>query len=266
MMKRAPSSAAAKSAPPAVQEASRAARALPFLFAVLILVLIGAYAYKTKKNGVTVGNQNAQVAQGDAREMQALIKKVSEVVVVNADEIPSIATIEDIALVRAQNPILYRGAENGDRLLVWVDKAVVFSTSQQKVLSVMPLIKDQGDIQYVERLISALNGNQGTTSAPTSTTSTVSAVTNPTIEVRNGTPTAGRARTTSDELKTAGFNTVTPNDAVKKDYTKTVIFVANSAVDQAVIDRLKQATNADIVTSLPGEAAARTDIVVIIGG
>ncbi len=265
MMKRAPSSAA-KAAAPAVQEASRAARALPFLFALLILFVVGAFAYNAKTKRVTVGGNNADVSQGDAREMQALINKVSSIVAVNADEIPSIATIEDISLVRAQNPILYRGAQNGDRLLVWADKAVVYSTSEQKVLSVMPLIKDQGDIQYVERLISALNSNQTSVTSTAPMATSTAAITSPTIEVRNGTPTAGRARTTSDELKAAGFNTTAPADALKKDYAKTVIFVANTNVDQAVIDRLKKSTNGDIVTSLTGEAAAKTDIVVIIGG
>ncbi len=265
MMKRAPSSAA-KAAAPAVQEASRAARALPFLFALLILVLISAYIYKAKTNRVMVGGNNTEVTQGDAREMQALINKVSSIVSVNADEIPSIATIEDISLVRAQNPILYRGAQNGDRLLVWADKAVVYSTSEQKVLSVMPLIKDQGDIQYVERLISALNSNQTSVTSTPSTATSTAVITSPTVEVRNGTPTAGRARAISDGLKTAGFNTTTPADALKKDYAKTVIFVANTNIDQTVIDRLKQSVNGDIVTALPGEAAAKTDIVVIIGG
>lgn len=264
MMKRAPSSAA-KSAPPAVQEASRAARALPFLFAVLILVLIGAYAYKAK-NSVTIGGNNVQVAEGDAREMQALINKVSSVVAVNADEIPSVATIQDITMVRAQNPILYRGAQNGDRLLVWADKAVVYSVSQQKVLSVMPLIKDQGDIQYVQRLISALNGTQTPVDTASTTTSSTQAVTNPTVIVLNGTPTPGRARTTSDQLKTAGFNTLAPGDAGHKDYTKTVIYVSKQGVSQETIDKLKQATGGDVVTSLTNEAAPKADIVVIIGG
>lgn len=264
MMKRAPSSAAAKSAPPAVQEASRAARALPFLFAVLILVLIGTYAYKAK-NRVSVGNQNVQVAQGDAREMQALINKVSSVVVVTGDEVPSVATIQDIDLVRAQNPILYRGAQNGDRLLVWSDKAVVFSVAQQKVLSVMPLIKDQGDIQYVQRLISALNGTQ-VPAQTTSTASSTQAIANPTIEVRNGTPTAGRARTMSDQLKAAGFTTIAPGDAANKSYTKTVIYVTKQGVSQATIDKLKQATGGEVVTSLTGEASSKADIIVVIGG
>lgn len=264
MMKRAPSSAA-KSAPPAVQEASRAARALPFLFAVLVLLLIGAYAYKAKNN-ISIGGNNVQVTQGDAREMQALINKVSSVVAVNADEIPSIATIEDITMVRAQNPILYRGAQNGDRLLVWSDKAVVFSSSQEKVLSVMPLIKDQGDIQYVQRLISALNGTQIPVDSASTTATSTQAITNPTVEVRNGTPTAGRARTTSDSLKAAGFNTVAPGDAGNKNYTKTVIYVSKQGVSQETIDKLKQATGGDIVTSLTGEAAPKADIVVIIGG
>ena len=111
MTKRAPS--AAKAASPAVQEASRAARALPFLLALLVLILIGAYAYKSKNTNVRIGTNNAQVAQGDAREIQQLIESVSSFVVVSKDEIPSVATIEDIGLVRAQNPILYRGAENG---------------------------------------------------------------------------------------------------------------------------------------------------------
>ncbi|HPF95494.1 MAG: LytR C-terminal domain-containing protein [Candidatus Magasanikbacteria bacterium] len=264
MTKRAPS--AAKAASPAVQEASRAARALPFLLALLVLILIGAYAYKSKNTNVRIGTNNAQVAQGDAREIQQLIESVSSFVVVSKDEIPSVATIEDIGLVRAQNPILYRGAENGDRLLVWSDKAVVYSVSQKKVLSVMPLIKDQDDIQYVERLISTLNANQGSvaTSSTAATSETVNK--NPTVEVRNGTPTPGRARITADSLKAAGFNTVAPVDASKKDYTKTVIFVAGANIQADIVEKLQKELNADIVTSLSGEAAITSDIVVVIGG
>ena len=56
---------------------------------------------------------------------------------------PTVATIVDIELLREKNPF-YDKAENGDHLLVTADRAILFSSSKNMILDVIPVqLQDQ---------------------------------------------------------------------------------------------------------------------------
>ena len=74
-----------------------------------------------------------------ADDISTLIAKVARHIVIRTDEKPTVATIQDAQILRTQNPDFYKDAKNGDRLLIWSDKAVLYSTSQDKILSVLPI-------------------------------------------------------------------------------------------------------------------------------
>jgi len=74
-----------------------------------------------------------------ADDITTLIAKVGRHIVIKADEKPTVATIQDAGILRTQNPDFYKDAKNGDRLLIWSDKAVLYSTTQDKILSVLPI-------------------------------------------------------------------------------------------------------------------------------
>lgn len=228
-------------------------RALPFLVA--LIVLVGGAGYfvhaSNQKTDGSIEASQLQVREGvDPKEVEQVIKRVRELVVTNDQELPAVATIEDVSVLRPQNPVLYRDAQNGDRVLLWQDLIVVFSSTRQRVLAVMPIIGSGAPTANAQPAEQAQN-----TPVPET----------PTIEVRNGTPTAGLARVLSDQLKSMGFTVLAPTDAQNKGYVKTKIWVSTDKPFPETLKRLLEVTGGEVVNTLPSEGSTQADILIIVG-
>jgi len=228
---------------------------IPLLVLVAVLVLggFGYWVHASTSGGSSASNvRDLQVRDGvDPKEVQNIISRVGKLVVVKEGELPTVATIQDISILLPQNPTLYRDAENGDKLLVWSDKIVVYSASKDRVLFAMPI-------------------NVTAPEAQATSDSTVMAANAPSdekasIEVRNGTQTAGLARVLSDSLKVEGFTMTAPGDAKNKSYSKTVIFNGSGKSLPKTLEALVKSTGGSVVDNLPDEAKSVADILVIIG-
>jgi flagellar basal body-associated protein FliL len=110
------------------------------LIIVLLLAAIGGlgYLYYTER-------QKAADPLATANEEAQLLKeKVGELILL-PDEEPAIATIIDINKLKEQNPEFYANAENGDKLLVYSNKAILYDPEGDKILNVAPIIKPSND-------------------------------------------------------------------------------------------------------------------------
>lgn len=233
------------------------AKAFPIVLVIVLLIGGLGYFVQASINGKAVSDlSDVQVRDGvDPKEVANVIDRVRELVAVKEDELPTVATIQDISVLQPQNPTLYRDAENGDKLLVWSDKVVVYSTAKNRVLVAMPIN------------ISAETAPQssGNSTVAAATVTPTAAPEDATIEVRNGTPTAGLARTLNDKLKAAGFKTVAPGDAKTKNYTKTMILNASGKSLPDTLAALVKETGGTVVDALPEEGKSPADILVIVG-
>ncbi len=223
------------------------------IVAILIVLAVIAFGIKAVWISPTNTSNQLQVRNGvDPQAVEQVIKRVGQLVATSESEVPTIATIQDIDQLRPQNPTLYRDAANGDKLLVWSDKIVVYSTSKDRVLVVMP-------IQVTAPAVAP--GADATTTSSTATPVEEKA----TVQVLNGTPTSGLARTMNDKLKAAGITTIAASDAQQKNYAATVIYNASGKSLPKTLEKLVSLTGGTVVDTLPGEAAAKSDIVVIMG-
>lgn len=234
------------------------ARALPI--ALILVVLLGGTGYLVRaamQSRSGSNSQDLQVREGvDPQVVANVINRVRELVAVTADELPTVATIQDITVLRPQNPTLYRDAQNGDKLLVWSDKVVVYSSNMDRVLVAMPINLGPDTSQ------AAPNAN---TQVAAATAATAAAEAEVTIEVRNGTETAGAARVLSDKLKAEGFSTLAPADAKNKTYTSTVIYNATGKSVPKTLEKLVASTGGRVVTAVEGEASTKADLLIIVG-
>jgi hypothetical protein len=241
---------------PTPQKGNGYARTIPL--AVLLVVLVGGAGYfvnAAMKSRSAGDISNIQVREGvDPKEVASVIDRVRELVAVSRDEMPTVATVQDISVLRPQNPTLYRDAQNGDKLLVWSDKVVVFSTSMDRVLVAMPIN------------IGPETSQTAPSDARVAAASATEEEPRVTIEVRNGTPTPGVARTLSEELKKEGFQTLAPGDANNKTYTSTVIYNTTGKAVPKTLEKLVAATGGTVVTALPGEGTSKADLLIIVGG
>lgn len=224
-------------------------QAWPLLVVVVIVATVLCYVTFLR---FTRPAPNTPQGQASGDEIDSLVKQVSKHVSVRTDERPTVATVEDANLLRQQRPAFYQEAENGDKLLVWSDKAVLYSPRREVVLAVLP-------IAY------AAIGEGSTTPAPDeSATTTAQEERAPTVEVRNGTNRSGLARGATDKLKADGFTTLAPGDAKDRSYAKTVYYIKGGSFPVSEPKLLKDIA-AERVETLPGERASEADIVVILG-
>ncbi|MBI5654183.1 LytR C-terminal domain-containing protein [Candidatus Uhrbacteria bacterium] len=246
-----PDIAPEESSPTPSRKPKGSARISPLTIAVIVIVLVTAVVLgiqqtlsRTSKGSEKAASPTASTSAPEG--IRELIEKVSKHIAVNPGEDPTVATIQDIGILKQQNPTFYKDAQNGDRLLVWTDKAVLYSPTRDIILSVLPISLPP----------SALNQPAG---AATSTSETA------TIEVRNGSGTVGLATTLSKKLTSPGMTVLKPADA-STTYAKTVIVKITDKELPQTLQALELVTDNASVVALPeGEKPSKADFLIIVG-
>lgn len=78
---------------------------------------------------------NTQENEEAAREVVANVRLLMDI---PEDVEPTVATIVDVMALREQNPF-YEKAENGDHLIVTPERAILYSSSRNIILDVVPV-------------------------------------------------------------------------------------------------------------------------------
>lgn len=87
---------------------------------------------------------NDQAAQAAAqKEILAVVAKVKRLMVLPDNELPQMAEIRDAALAAKEQPF-YAGAQNGDKILIYVStrKAIIYSPARDIIVNVGPVYLD----------------------------------------------------------------------------------------------------------------------------
>lgn len=106
------------------------------LVAALVILAVGVYGgtYLVKQKptwfGLPLGTEQAQA------EMEALIARVSKLMILPTNEVPTIATVTDISAVKDQ--MFFQNAQNGDKVLIYqsAGKAILYRESENKIIEV----------------------------------------------------------------------------------------------------------------------------------
>ncbi len=207
-------------------------------------VLLVAIALFGIANRFTYPSTVATAPRSGPEDVKTLIHKVARHIVVKSDEAPSVATVQDPELLRKQSPVFYQDVQLGDRLLVWSDKAVLYSPTRDVILMVSPLVSPS--------------------SSATSTKETIHTEELASIEVRNGSGRSGMAKAVAEKLVNVGFRVLPPGDASTNISTTILVKSAGREFPQA-IEKLKELLRAGVGELPQGEASTTADILVIIG-
>jgi hypothetical protein len=198
-------------------------------------------------------------------QVQAVISRVSKFMVVPSDEKPSVVVLRGTAELAAQQPF-YRDAKDGDVLIVYSSRAIIYDAKANKLVSVSPI--QQNTATPVPSTVAS--GSAQVTPTPTPSGTPV-APEKSTIEVRNGTSTSGLAGKMASDLKTKfggtkGWVTSTKTGDAKGTYTATVLVDLTGGKKPGALAALEAYTGAKGVTSMPkGEVTSTDDFVIIIG-
>jgi hypothetical protein len=170
-------------------------------------------------------------------ETQALVAKVGQLMVLPAGE-PTVATVIDSAKL-AQEQSFFKDAKNGDKVLIYKDKAIIYDPAANQIVNVGPVLAAADQLS-----------GAATNTLPIS------------IEVRNGSRIIGAANDLGDKLKAAGFNVAVVGNAASADYQATVL-VNLTGKDVKVLEAQLNLTATDKLPS--GEASSSQDVVIILG-
>jgi len=91
---------------------------------------------------ITWHNANKELANKEILSEEAmnkaLVKKVSQIMMLPKED-PTVVTIVDVSVMKAQNHDFYADGEDGDRMLVYKNKAIIYRESENRIINIIPV-------------------------------------------------------------------------------------------------------------------------------
>jgi hypothetical protein len=228
---------------------------------VVVLVGVGVWWAFSAQSGGSLANlsSNATVKLTDA-QVKEVISRISKFMVVPTDETPSVVVLRDVQSLQAQQPF-YNGAKDGDILVLYSNRAIIYDADANKLVAVGPIQRNDATPAPTA------SGSAQLSPSPSASVSTTPAVPEKvTVDVRNGTTTAGLAGSTASTLKKNTWVTIGAVGDAKGSYTKTVLVDLSGGKKPNAIAALEGILKVTAVTALPkGEQSSTADVLVIVG-
>lgn len=106
-----------------------------------ILVWFASDYISAKKEVALLSNPQAQ-QEVYQKEIKDVVKQVSKLIILPAGE-PNMATIKDAVALAKQQPF-FKDAKNGDKILIYKNKAIIFRPTQNILVNVGPVYAQDG--------------------------------------------------------------------------------------------------------------------------
>lgn len=220
-----------------------------WLILIIVVVLIGvaswsSYSYWQAKKQISKLSTVEGQQQLAEQEVNTILAQIKKRMILPDDETPTVATVNDVETLKKDQPF-FEKAQNGDKVIIYVKakKAIVYRPQEDLIVNVGFLAVDS----------TAKNTDKNEETSLT-------------VEIRNGTQTAGLGQKIATTLGDS-YQVQTVGDAVKKDYQETVVvnLSANSGSSN-ILSALAKELKAEVTTSLPdGEKQSQANVVVFIG-
>jgi hypothetical protein len=140
------------------------------IIALLAIVSAGYFYYQ-----LTLAKQNPQVVAQE--EVADLISKVSVLVALPENEVPTVATVSDPAALKDQ--AFFTLAQKGDKVLIYAQakKAILYSVTMNKILEIAPLnIGDKDTAPAKATTVTKTTPSSTTTSTSTKETKSINKI------------------------------------------------------------------------------------------
>lgn len=111
-------------------------KTLPFSLVLISLVSIGTGIYFYSQ---AVALKSGVAQKSSPEELRQLVNKVSQIILLPTDEVPTVATVNDLALLKGQ--AFFANAKKGDRVLIYskAKKAILYDPDSNKIIEVAPV-------------------------------------------------------------------------------------------------------------------------------
>lgn len=214
------------------------------IFIIVITALSGGLfwtyrQYLQSKREVEELKDPGKYAEKMDQEAQAIVDKLALLMVLPTDEKPTVATVVDVDALRKENPTFYKDAKNGDRLIIYSTKAILFRAEDNKIINVAPV---------------QITPNSSTTVSLT-------------VEVLNGTETGGNGSLMEQAIGALGstYSIAGVGDAKSKDYQKTTVYDLTNGAKADLVRNLATSLNAEYQAGLPDGETSASEVLVVVG-
>jgi hypothetical protein len=228
----------------------------PVVMAVLIsMVVFTLWLWMTGVTPVPTIATSIPYASVLPTRAQSVTERVNRFIVTNPNEAPQVFTVSDPASFNGRLPLPSGLAIlQGDKVLIWADKTVVYSPSLDKLVAVFPTAPGQSYGQPDQ------TAPETPTAAPVDHTPEQAA----TIEIRNGSGVNGAAARMRTTLKGAGLTVLGVGDAKTKPQGTIVVDLSQGKYPNALEKTIT--TIGGTSAGMPlGEPSSDASILVIIG-
>ncbi len=116
-----------------------------FVFYVVFLLVVSVVSYASfyvYKKYIETSNENTVNSEVSA-ETSDLVSKVGKLILLPKGEVPTIATVSNLALLKGQD--FFVDATVGDKVLIYKEakKAILYNPNINKIITVAPLVVDE---------------------------------------------------------------------------------------------------------------------------
>ena len=80
------------------------------------------------------------VAEKNLQETERVVSELKEILLINGDQDPTVARVEDPAVLQESNPDFYKDIQVGDYLVLYPQRAIVYRSSETRIINVAPII------------------------------------------------------------------------------------------------------------------------------
>ena len=113
------------------------------IYAVIILVVIGVCYFLLASSGLIKTFKLAMQLQQEQEQQQLdadVLAKLSSIMLLPKDVTPTMAVINDIEALKAEQPGFFNDAKNGDRVILYPEMAVIYDYQANKIIHVGPVL------------------------------------------------------------------------------------------------------------------------------
>ncbi len=113
-----------------------------------LMTVIATYLFlETDELSTKVGSLQQQLTSAEQKskgvdDTKIILAKVSKHILIKDTSKPLLAEIADVDQVKKQNPVFYKDAQNGDKLLIVDGKAILYRPSTDMIINVAPVSKN----------------------------------------------------------------------------------------------------------------------------
>lgn len=113
------------------------------IYAVILLVIFAVVYFLLASSGLIKTFKLAMQLQQEQEQQQLdadVLAKLSDIMLLPQDVTPTMAVINDIEALKAQQPGFFSDAKNGDRVILYPEMAIIYDYQANKIIHVGPVV------------------------------------------------------------------------------------------------------------------------------